>query len=31
MAIDTHEALASQLAGDAAERFLRYVRIDTPV
>ncbi len=29
MATDTHEALAAQLAGDAAERFLRYVRIDT--
>ena len=29
MTTDTHEALASQLAEDAAERFLRYVRIDT--
>ena len=29
MATDTHEALAAQLAEDAAERFLRYVRIDT--
>jgi tripeptide aminopeptidase len=29
MATDTHNALAPQLAEDAAERFLRYVRIDT--
>jgi tripeptide aminopeptidase len=29
MPTDTHEALAAQLAEDAAERFLRYVRIDT--
>src|SRR5256714_11069557 len=29
MATDTHNALATQLAEDAAERFLRYVRIDT--
>ncbi len=29
MAIDTNEALVAQLAEDAAERFLRYVRIDT--
>ena len=29
MATDTHNALAAQLAEDAAERFLRYVRIDT--
>src|SRR5436305_10767309 len=29
MATDTHNALAAQLAKDAAERFLRYVRIDT--
>ena len=29
MAADTHEALAAQLAEDAAERFLRYVRFDT--
>src|ERR1700716_4058625 len=29
MATDTHAALAAQLAQDAAERFLRYVRIDT--
>ncbi len=29
MATDTHEALAAQLAEDAAERFLRYVRFDT--
>lgn len=29
MATDTHEALVAQLAEDAAERFLRYVRIDT--
>ncbi len=29
MATDTHAALAAQLADDAAERFLRYVRIDT--
>src|SRR5262245_1439669 len=29
MATDTHAALAAQLAEDAAERFLRYVRIDT--
>src|SRR5580765_2469128 len=29
MATDTHTALAPQLAEDAAERFLRYVRIDT--
>jgi tripeptide aminopeptidase len=29
MATDTHTALAAQLAEDAAERFLRYVRIDT--
>jgi tripeptide aminopeptidase len=29
MATDTHETLAARLAGDAAERFLRYVRIDT--
>jgi tripeptide aminopeptidase len=29
MATDTHAAIAAQLAEDAAERFLRYVRIDT--
>ncbi|MDX6454380.1 MAG: tripeptide aminopeptidase [Gaiellaceae bacterium] len=29
MATDMHNALAAQLAEDAAERFLRYVRIDT--
>jgi tripeptide aminopeptidase len=29
MATDTNEALVAQLAEDAAERFLRYVRIDT--
>src|ERR1700710_431072 len=29
MANDTHAALAAQLGEDAAERFLRYVRIDT--
>jgi tripeptide aminopeptidase len=29
MATDTHAAPAAQLAEDAAERFLRYVRIDT--
>ncbi len=29
MATDTHETLAAQLAEDAAERFLRYVRVDT--
>jgi tripeptide aminopeptidase len=29
MATDPHAALATQLAEDAAERFLRYVRIDT--
>jgi tripeptide aminopeptidase len=29
MATETHAALAAQLAEDAAERFLRYVRIDT--
>jgi tripeptide aminopeptidase len=29
MATDTHSSLADRLAGDAAERFLRYVRIDT--
>ncbi|MDX6466740.1 MAG: tripeptide aminopeptidase [Gaiellaceae bacterium] len=29
MATDTHPALAAQLAEDAAERLLRYVRIDT--
>jgi tripeptide aminopeptidase len=29
MATDTHAALAARLAEDAAERFLRYVRIDT--
>jgi len=29
MATNTREALAAQLAEDAAERFLRYVRIDT--
>ena len=29
MATDTHEALAAELAEDAAERFLRYVRVDT--
>jgi tripeptide aminopeptidase len=29
MAADTHTALAAQLAEDAAERFLRYVRFDT--
>jgi tripeptide aminopeptidase len=29
MATNTHAALAAQLAEDAAERFLRYVRIDT--
>ncbi len=29
MVTDTHEAPAAQLAEDAAERFLRYVRIDT--
>ena len=29
MATDTHQPLAERLAGDAAERFLRYVRIDT--
>ena len=29
MATDTQEALAAQLADDAAERFLRYVRFDT--
>src|SRR5258707_4368594 len=29
MATDTHEALDAQLADDAAERFLRYVRFDT--
>jgi len=29
MATDTHTALAAQLAEDAAERFLRYVRFDT--
>ena len=29
MATDTHAALAAQLAEDAAERFLRYIRIDT--
>jgi tripeptide aminopeptidase len=29
MATDTHAALAAQLAEDAAERFLRYVRFDT--
>jgi tripeptide aminopeptidase len=29
MATGTHAALAAQLAEDAAERFLRYVRIDT--
>jgi tripeptide aminopeptidase len=29
MATDTQAALAAQLAEDAAERFLRYVRIDT--
>ena len=29
MATDTHAGLAAQLAEDAAERFLRYVRIDT--
>ena len=29
MATGTHEAPAAQLAEDAAERFLRYVRIDT--
>jgi tripeptide aminopeptidase len=29
MATDTHASLAAQLAEDAAERFLRYVRIDT--
>jgi tripeptide aminopeptidase len=29
MAANTHAALAAQLAEDAAERFLRYVRIDT--
>jgi len=29
MAADTHETLAAQLAEDAAERFLRYVRFDT--
>jgi tripeptide aminopeptidase len=29
MVRDTHEAPAAQLAEDAAERFLRYVRIDT--
>ena len=29
MTTDTHNALAAQLADDAADRFLRYVRIDT--
>ena len=29
MAADTHAALTAQLAEDAAERFLRYVRFDT--
>src|SRR5438128_2981879 len=29
MATGTHAALAAQLADDAAERFIRYVRIDT--
>ena len=29
MATETSAALAAQLAEDAAERFLRYVRIDT--
>ena len=29
MATNTHNALAAKLAEDAAERFLRYVRIDT--
>jgi tripeptide aminopeptidase len=29
MATDTHTALTAQLAEDAAERFLRYVRFDT--
>jgi tripeptide aminopeptidase len=29
MATDTHETLATELAEDAAGRFLRYVRIDT--
>ena len=29
MATDTNNALAAQLAKDAAERFLRYVRVDT--
>ena len=29
MATGTHDALSSRLAEDAAERFLRYVRIDT--
>ena len=29
MATETGAAIASQLAEDAAERFLRYVRIDT--
>src|SRR5437764_11617319 len=29
MATDTHQALAAPLAEDAAERLLRYVRIDT--
>ena len=29
MATETHAGLAAQLAEDAAERFLRYVRIDT--
>src|SRR5580765_7761022 len=29
MATETHAALAAQLAEDAAERFLRYVRVDT--
>jgi tripeptide aminopeptidase len=29
MATDTHEALVAHLAEDAAERFLRYIRIDT--
>ena len=29
MATDTHAGLAARLAEDAAERFLRYVRIDT--
>src|SRR5947208_15957734 len=29
MVTDTHDALAAELAEDAADRFLRYVRIDT--